>query len=52
MIIIHQRTFQVLKQSLPCQEGWEQFGVTQHLHIAPRIKLLNEVLQLNGAHCT
>ncbi len=44
MIIIHQRILQVLKQSLPCQKGWEQSSVMQHLHITPRIKLLNEVL--------
>jgi hypothetical protein len=40
----------MLKQTLPCHEGCEQLGITHLLHITSIVKLLNEIIQLNGAN--
>src|SRR5450759_3117093 len=51
MIVVHGRTLEMLKQPLPRQEGRE-LGATQHHHVTPSVKLLDEVIQLDSAHCT
>jgi hypothetical protein len=40
----------MLEQTFPCHEGCEQLGMTHLLHITPTIKLLDEIIQLNGAN--
>jgi len=37
----------MLKQTFPCHE---QLGIMHLLHITPIVKLLDEIIQLNGAN--
>jgi hypothetical protein len=37
-------------QTFACHEGCEQLGIMHLLHITPTIKLLDEIIQLNGAN--
>jgi len=39
----------MLKQTFPCHEGHEQLGITHLLHITLVDKLLDEIIQFNGA---
>jgi hypothetical protein len=48
--IIHKQPFQMLKQTLLCHEGCEQLGIMHLLHITPTIKLMDEIIQLNGSN--
>jgi hypothetical protein len=40
----------MLKQTFPCHEGCEQLGITHLLQITLVVKLLDEIIQLNGVN--
>jgi hypothetical protein len=40
----------MLKQTFPCHERCEELGIMHLLHITPHVKLLDEIIQLNGAN--
>jgi hypothetical protein len=40
----------MLKQTLPCHERCEQLGITHLQHITLIVKLLDEIIHLNGAN--
>jgi hypothetical protein len=50
MIVIYKQPLQMLEQTFPCHEQCEQLGITHKLHVTSTIKLLDEIIQFNGAN--